>query len=100
MAWSYVACAAPDSADWVRDLSALVFLHRDWSQLAAAIAIARKTRQVVRTNIIFSLAYNAVGIAVAAAGLLHPLASALIMMASSLTVIIYSMHLMDWEPAE
>ncbi len=100
MAWSHVACAAPDSADWVRDLSALVFLHRDWSQLAGAIAIARKTRQVVRTNIIFSLAYNAVGIAIAAAGLLHPLASALIMMASSLTVIIYSMHLMDWEPAE
>ncbi len=48
----------------------------------------------VRTHIIFSLAYNAVGIAVAAAGLLHPL------MASSLTVIIYSMHLMDWEPSE
>ncbi len=100
MAWSHVACAAPDSAAWVRDLSGLLFLHRDWSQLARAITIARKTRKVVRWNIGFSLAYNAVGIIAASAGLLHPVASALIMMASSLTVIIYSMQLMDWEPAE
>ena len=100
MAWSHVACAAPDSAAWVRDLSGLLFLHRDWSKLAQAITIARKTRQVVRWNIGFSLAYNAIGIIAASAGLLHPVASALIMMASSLTVIIYSMQLMDWEPAE
>lgn len=98
MAWSHVSCAAQGSSDCVRDLSGLIFLHRDWSQLANAIAIARKTRHVVRWNIGFSLAYNALGIPAAASGLLHPVGSALIMMASSLTVIIYSMHLMDWEP--
>ncbi len=99
MAWSHVSCSAPESAELVRDLSGLLFLHRDWSQLAAAIVIARKTRQVVRWNIAFSLAYNLVGIGFAAAGWLPPVASALLMMASSLTVILYSMHLMDWEPA-
>jgi cation transport ATPase len=98
MAWSHVSCAAPESADLVQDLSGLVFLHRDWSQLSSAILIARKTRQVVRWNIGFSLAYNLVGIAFAAAGWLPPVASALLMMASSLTVILYTMHLMDWEP--
>jgi len=100
MAWSHVSCAAPESAELVQDVSGLIFLHRDWSQLAAAIVIARKTRQVVRWNIAFSLAYNLVGIGFAAAGWLPPVASALLMMASSLTVILYSMHLMDWEPTE
>ncbi len=98
MAWSHVSCAAPESAELVQDVSGLIFLHRDWSQLAAAIVIARKTRQVVRWNIAFSIAYNLVGIGFAAAGWLPPVASALLMMASSLTVILYSMHLMDWEP--
>ena len=97
MAWSHVACAAPESAELVRDLSGLVFLHRDWTQLAQAIRIARKVRQVVRWNIGFSLAYNLIGMAFAAVGLLHPVAAALMMTASSLTVIIYSMHLADWE---
>ena len=97
MAWSHVSCAAPESAQLVQDVSGLVCLHRDWSQLASAIVIARKTRQVVRWNIAFSLTYNVVGIAFAAAGWLPPVASALLMMASSLTVILYSMHLMDWE---
>ena len=99
MAWSHVSCAAPESAELVQDVSGLICLHRDWSQLAAAIVIARKTRQVVRWNIAFSLTYNVAGIAFAAAGWLPPVASALLMMASSLTVILYSMHLMDWEPS-
>jgi cation transport ATPase len=33
----------------------------------------------------------------AAFGWLHPVAAALLMTASSLTVILYTMHLMDWE---
>lgn len=97
MAWSHVSCAAPQAAEMVRDLSGLIFLHRDWTRLAPAIALARKTRQVMRRNIAFSLTYNLVGLAFAAAGWLHPIAAALIMTGSSLTVIIYTSHLMDWE---
>ena len=97
MAWSHVACAAPDSVELVQDVCELIFLHRDWRRLSEAIEIARKVRQVVRWNITFSLAYNLIGIAVAVTGLLHPMASAMMMTASSLTVILYSMHLMDWE---
>lgn len=97
MAWSHIACAAPDSSEVVREVSDLMFLHRDWDQLARAITLARKTRTVVRWSIGFSLAYNLSGMSFAAAGLLPPLASALLMMASSLTVIVYSMHLMEAE---
>lgn len=98
MAWSHLSCAAAASADLVQDVSSLVFLHRDWTRLPTAIAIAKAARKVVRWNIGFSLAYNFVGIVLGVAGVLHPIASALFMTVSSLTVIIYSMHLMDWEP--
>ena len=100
MAWSHVACAAPDSVELVQDVCELIFLHRDWRRLSEAIQIARKVRQVVRWNIAFSLAYNLVGIALAVMGWLHPMASAIMMTLSSLTVILYSMHLMDWETTD
>ena len=97
MAWSHIACAAPDSVEMVQDVCDLIFLHRDWRRLPESIQLARKVRHVVRWSISFSLAYNLAGIAVAVTGLLHPMASVLLMTASSLTVILYSMHLMDWE---
>lgn len=97
MAWSRVAFTVSSSPDVVRELSSLLMLHTDWQRLPEAIAIARAARKLIRTNIIFSLVYNAVGMALALAGILHPVAAALIMLASSLTVILYSMHLMDAE---
>jgi Cu2+-exporting ATPase len=51
---------------------------------------ARRLRGVVRRNIGFSLIYNAVASALAMAGFLGPLASALLMPASSLVVILSS----------
>lgn len=98
LAWSHVGAAAPESVELVQDVSSLVLMHRDWRKLPDAIRIARKARRVVRWNIGFSLVYNVLGMALAATGLLHPVWSAILMMASSLTVILYSMHLMDWEP--
>jgi heavy metal translocating P-type ATPase len=97
MAWSRVAFTVSSSPDVVRELSSLLMIHADWQRLPEAIAIARAARQLIRTNIIFSLVYNTAGMALALAGILHPVAAALIMLASSLTVILYSMHLMDAE---
>lgn len=97
MAWSRVAFTVSTSPDVVRELSGLLMLHTDWQRLPEAIAIARAARKLIRTNIIFSLVYNAVGMALACSGILHPVAAALLMLASSLTVILYSMHLMDAE---
>lgn len=54
--------------------------------LPQAIAIARAVRRNVYQNFAFALCYNTTGIALAAAGLLHPVAAALIMVGSSLTV--------------
>ena len=57
------------------------------SSLPEAIALARATRAQIRLILRISLGYNAVGLLLAATGWLHPVAAAIIMFASSLTVI-------------
>ncbi|MBM3759448.1 MAG: cation-translocating P-type ATPase [Acidobacteria bacterium] len=100
MAWSSASLTLSTSVELVRDVSGFVMLHQDWRALPQAIAIARAARQTVRRNIAFSLGYNAIGIGFAACGWLHPVAAALLMLASSMTVILDSMRLMDWEANE
>jgi Cu2+-exporting ATPase len=51
---------------------------------------ARRTLRVIRRNLAFSLAYNAVAVALAMTGHLDPVAAAILMPASSVTVIVSS----------
>ena len=51
---------------------------------------AERTMRVIRRNLAFSLVYNVVGAGLAMAGLLNPLIAALLMPASSLTVVLSS----------
>lgn len=48
---------------------------------------ARRTLRVIRRGMVFSLAYNAIGISLAVAGFLNPLLAAILMPISSLTVV-------------
>jgi heavy metal translocating P-type ATPase len=60
----------------VRDLRAIPF----------ALARCRAAVDAIRRNLLFAATYNLVGISLAAAGVLHPVAAALLMLASSFTV--------------
>jgi P-type Cu2+ transporter len=51
---------------------------------------ARRTLGVIRRNMAFSLVYNVAGASLAMAGLLHPLVAAVLMPASSITVVLAS----------
>jgi cation transport ATPase len=51
-----------------------------------AIARCRQAVHAIRSNLIFAAAYNVIGILLAAAGLLHPVAAALLMLVSSFIV--------------
>jgi heavy metal translocating P-type ATPase len=51
-----------------------------------AVALARHVSRSIRSNLVFAACYNVAGIALAAGGLLHPVASALLMVISSFTV--------------
>jgi heavy metal translocating P-type ATPase len=54
--------------------------------IPTAIVMARHARRNLRMNLLFAAAYNFIAIALAATGWLHPLAAALLMLASSATV--------------
>ena len=51
------------------------------------IALSERTLRTARNNLIWSFSYNTVGVALAVAGLLHPLFGAVGMVASSLLVL-------------
>lgn len=51
-----------------------------------ATALSRQVCDSIRSNLAFAAAYNAIGIALAASGFLHPVAAALLMVVSSFTV--------------
>jgi len=51
-----------------------------------AVELAQHVSNSIRSNLLFAAFYNAVGIALAASGLLHPVAAALLMVVSSFTV--------------
>ncbi len=60
-----------------------VFAGEDLRFLPRSIAVARMVRRSIRTNLFFAAAYNGLGMALAAAGWLHPVAAALLMLGSS-----------------
>jgi Cu2+-exporting ATPase len=51
---------------------------------------SRRTLGVIRRNLVFSLAYNAVAVTLAMLGLMNPLVAAVLMPASSITVVVSS----------
>jgi Cu2+-exporting ATPase len=71
--------------------SADVYLSRPGlTPLVELMHGSRRTMRVIRRNIVFSLVYNAIGAGLAMAGVLTPLVAAVLMPASSLTVVIAS----------
>ena len=69
-----------------------VFLGDDLRFLPAAIRTARQVRASVAGNLRFAAGYNALGMAFAAAGLLHPVGAALLMLASSAFVAVRALR--------
>ena len=59
--------------------------------LAAAIALSRRVRRAANFTLLGSLAYNALAVTLAMAGLINPLIAALLMPASSLAVVAVAM---------
>ncbi len=69
-----------------------VYLGADLRFLPEAIRQARRVRAGVAANLRFAAGYNTLGMAVAAAGWLHPVAAALLMLGSSAFVSVRAMR--------
>ena len=78
--------AVRQGADLARSSAMAVLAGESLASLPEAIVIARGVRAAIRSNLWLAASYNALGMAIAAAGWLHPVAAALLMAGSSVVV--------------
>ena len=64
--------------------------HNDLRTIPRALALARITKTTLTRLLTLTLIYNFIGITLAAAGLLHPVTAAILMLASSATVLAFA----------
>ena len=88
--------SATPLAQWTADV---VILADDLGRLTATIRHARRTLAVVRQNLLWAFAYNAVAIPAAALGHVTPLVAAIGMSASSLLVVANALRVARLEGA-
>lgn len=86
MAAADVSVAVSGGTDLAAEVGSATWAGGDLTALPWALAEARRTLRLVRSNIAFAAAYNLAGVALAAAGMLHPVVAALLMTCSSLIV--------------
>ena len=72
----------------------VVLLGSDLLKFVETVRIARRAHGIIRFNFVGTLAVDAVGVALAAFGLLNPLLAAFIHVASELTFILNSARLL------
>ncbi len=86
MAAGDVGVAVAAGAPLAGEVADVTWASRDLEVLPWAVRLARRTLGTIRGNLAFALAYNIAGIGLATAGLLHPVAAAILMTCSSLIV--------------
>jgi heavy metal translocating P-type ATPase len=86
MAAATASIAMGAGSELPRETAGLELNGQDLRVVPQSVALCRATVRAIRRNIAFAACYNIVGIGLAAAGILHPIAAALIMLVSSLTV--------------
>ena len=93
LAQSDLGIALGTGADIAIEAAPLVLMNRPLDAVIGALDLAGRTFRIVRQNLFWAFAYNAVGITLAAAGVLNPIMAAGAMVLSSLSVIANSRRL-------
>ena len=86
--------------DVAMQAAGITLMRGDLSLVAQALDISRRTTAKIRQNLFWAFFYNAVGIPLAAFGLLSPVVAGAAMALSSVSVISNALLLRRWKPAE
>lgn len=76
----------------------IVLMNNDLSSVLNAISLSRATLSKIRQNLFFAFIYNALGLPLAAFGLLNPIVAGAAMALSSVSVVSNSLLLKRWMP--
>jgi len=93
LAAAHVSISPATALDAARVASDIVMMGSDISPLGETVDTARRARARIRENFVISLLYNVIAVPIALAGYATPLAAALAMSASSITVSLNALRL-------
>lgn len=100
LALADVGIAMGCGTDVTRESADVCLIRNDLRSIPWAIELSRNTVSTIRQNLFWAFAYNGIGVALAACGLLHPAIAAVLMVLSSLMVLGNSLKLQDVEGQE
>jgi Cd2+/Zn2+-exporting ATPase/Cu+-exporting ATPase len=89
-----VGVAMGSGTDVARESADVVLLGNDLVKFTETLALARRTRRIIWQNFIGTVVVDAVGVGLAAFGLLNPLFAAFIHVASEMAFILNSTRLL------
>jgi P-type E1-E2 ATPase len=94
LAEASIGVAMGSGTDVARESADVVLIGNDLSRFVQSLRIARKCRSIIMQNFYGTLAVDAVGIVLAAVGLLNPLLAAFIHVSSELAFILNSTRML------
>lgn len=84
---AHASIALGSEAQAASSVASATLSHHNFSAITTALQLSRSTKAKLNRLLGFTLIYNFIGIAFAASGLLHPVIAAILMLASSITVL-------------
>ncbi len=93
-----VGLAMSTGTDIAMQTAGITLMRGDPALIAQAISISRATTRKIRQNLFWAFVYNAIGIPLAAFGMLSPVLAGAAMAMSSVSVVTNALTLKRWRP--